>query len=46
MFDPRGNFHSRTGEPAHDFKIDVRLVILLLGGWSEHFIGKVNPDDF
>jgi len=29
-----------------NFKIDVRLVILLLGGWSEHFIGKVNPDDF
>ena len=53
--DPRGNFHSRTGEPVHssndffnhwNFKIDVRLVILLLGGWSEHFIGKVNPDDF
>ena len=26
--------------------IEVRLVILLLGGWAEHFIGKGNPDDF
>ena len=23
----------------------VRLVILLLRGWSEHFIGQGNPDD-
>ena len=29
-----------------NFKIDVRLVILLLGGWAKHFIVKVNPDDF
>ena len=29
-----------------NFKIDVRLVILLLGGRAKHFIVKVNPDDF
>ena len=29
-----------------NFKIDVRLVILLLGGWAKHFIVTVNPDDF
>jgi hypothetical protein len=29
-----------------NFKIDVRLVILLLGGLAEQFIGKGNPDDF
>ena len=29
-----------------NFKIGVRLVILLLGGWAKHFIAKVNPDDF
>ena len=29
-----------------NFKIDVRLVILLLGGWAKHFIVKVNPDYF
>jgi len=27
-----------------NLKIEVRLVILLLGGWAEHFIGKGNPD--
>ena len=26
-------------------EVRVRLVILLLGGWAEHFIGKGNPDD-
>ena len=29
-----------------NFKIGVRFVILLLRGWSEHFIGQGNPDDF
>ena len=29
-----------------NFKIDVSLVILLLGGWAKNFIVKVNPDDF
>ena len=29
-----------------NFNIGVRLVILLLRGWSEHFIGQGNPDDF
>jgi hypothetical protein len=29
-----------------NLNIDVRLVILLFGGWAEHFIGKGNPDDF
>jgi hypothetical protein len=29
-----------------NLEIEVRLVILLLGGWAEHFIGKGNPDDF
>ena len=29
-----------------NLKIEVRLVVLLLGGWAEHFIGKGNPDDF
>ena len=28
------------------FKIEVRLVILLLRGWSEHVFGQGNPDDF
>ena len=27
------------------FKIRVRLVILLLKGWSEQSIGQGNPDD-
>ena len=27
-----------------NFKIGVSLVILLLRGWSEHFIGQGNPD--
>ena len=29
-----------------NFKIGVRLVILLLRGCSEHFIGQGNRDDF
>ena len=29
-----------------NFKIGLRLVILLLRGWPEHFIGEGNPDDF
>ena len=29
-----------------NFKIGVRLVILLLRGWSEHFSGQGDPDDF
>ena len=52
---PRGNFHSRTGWLVHslneilnvlEFKNWSQAVILLLGGWAEHFIGKGNPDDF
>jgi hypothetical protein len=27
-------------------KIEIRRVILLLGGWAEHFTGEGNPDDF
>ena len=29
-----------------NLKIGVRLAILLLRGWSKHFIGQGNPDGF
>ena len=52
--DPRGNFHSKTGELVQglfftlmysNFEIGVKHPILLSRDCAEHFIGQRNPDD-